>query len=197
MDKYGEQLTQLTIDNRCYSPSWSADGEKFICTFSFGTGQSSQTNGALFTSNGIFLDTIPHYCGGLTLLSGNNKCASMRSEYSNHSITIFDLVAGAEKKIATIEGPGGTGMTWIGEEYIAWSTYEGVFIVNVISLEKIKIKSTCNARYYADLQYSKTLHKFMFLKVNKELVDNTIYFSTNLGLMNINGSGEETIEIPE
>lgn len=185
----GDSLTQLTFNTFNFSPDWNYDGSKFIYF------DRKIQNSIIADFNGNHLDTT-HNFGGFeipcwqhdSLICGVGPSnTSVGNPYDNKINLIYDFEDGHSGNAA-----------WLNNEEYIWWYKEGIYRSNYKTKETKQLKATCNAVFYLYTSYCPADDKVLFLRINRKLINkNTIENSTDIVMMNHDGSGEEVINIEE
>lgn len=183
----GDSLTQLTFDTYNFSPEWSRDCSKFTYR------DHKIKKNIIATSEGVHLDTID--VGGYdipcwqhdSLICGVGPAwASVSNPYDDTWNIVYDF-----------DDTGTFGSAqWIDNENFIWTCEYGIYMSNYATKETTLIKSLCNSIIYVYPSYCPSADKIFFLVGNLKLKDiNTIEVTTQIKMMNTDGSDEVEIQI--
>ena len=202
----GDSLTQLTfygaaVYGGAVDPVWNADGTRFIHNF-------------YWYNYTIVADEFGHVLDTVQL---NQTYHSWNSDssvvvYDRHeSLGIQNVYTGEYRLIVdgSYTSPQVNGRSpyindchWLDSDHIIWKiAFEGMYITNVNSKETIKLFDSRKSRYYPWFTYAPTKKKLFFVRNDARLLDTVHYKevqrSWHIVMMNLDGTGEQVLDIPE
>lgn len=190
----GDSLTQLTTNGRSFFPEWNNEGNRLI----YQIGNTSPTKFVIADQMGNAIDTtfVGVGSGGSWQHDSLVANATFKGLFVGNpyrGIDSYQLISDVENNSLSVGGA-----EWINDEYVIWSHVTGIYSTNITNDVTIKIKETCNSKYYQLPTYSSELDKVVFQKIERIETDDEIgELVSGLYMMNPDGTNEEKIEVIE
>lgn len=186
----GDSLQQLTNNGNFFQPEWSPNQSRIIFYDS-----NTPFNYYISDLYGTLIDSFPD--NPPTIIRWNNDSLI----YFQYQFKIYSLNLFSRNKCVINQysdnTPADRGIIITYNNDLIFCKTDGIYSINLNSLNIRKIKSTCNSRTYLFPSYSPISDKIIFQRTDETLIDeNTIYVIKRLYIMNSDGSDEKIIEIP-
>ena len=186
----GDSLTPIECSVPIHHPKWNWDGTKFCAYRAFGTGEKYSL---IFNDSYEIIDTLMGVYSGIW----------QHPEYiANVEIFKIELInpetKEVEYKITSKHPYMFGGFAWGEGNKIIYTTFGGTYIHNLETNRRKKIRCGCDTKFYGPGSTTRSRTKILY-KVNYSKVTSPGLIETKpkMVLMNMDGSGEEIIEIPE
>ena len=189
----GDSLTQLTFAGINIGPRWNSTGDKFV--------YASGNQTIVASSVGTPIDTISDffmYYGDWS--PDDTKLCSVVNTHNGEGLGSYDLTSGVTSIVATVpEGEFIGQAGWQSSQTIYWVTRKGFYKTDISTLVTIRIRPSCDSRYWWSFQFSGDGQKMIWERADSRLSGsdlNTIFQENKLFLLNVDGSGETPIDLP-
>lgn len=192
MKDNGDSLTQLTSTSKNFHPLWSPEGNAFgyqhqlggsyPVIVDLGTNHSD-------TVTGVFTTTCWYAPTSTVYLENGVWTWQMGSDPVKVSDLPADLYAWGDL---------GSGIVVLNDHSTAlWMQAGGLYRTSLTDGGTSKVFSTCNSQYFVGLDYSPQTNKLVTTRITRTPAgDRDLRISTDIVLMNPDGSGQEVLNIP-
>ena len=194
MDSDGNNFTIIADDGFCTPCDWDYKGNRFIYSIAFTAPKIKKIRDV----EGNFIDSTYRGCQ-----DGSWQHPHFAVTDRGDGITITNPDDPSVLRYLTVPGlervfQGGFGAVWLDERRAFWCHTNGLYITDIVTEEHDKVRTTCNADFYAIPTYAPDIDKLIL--VNGQRIrdsDTTGRFITNLVMMNPDGSEEEVLYVLE
>lgn len=191
----GDSLLQLSNYGENYYPAWSPDARQLVFVY-----RNPENNEfvMLADSSGKHLDSIPDYWFGAGDWNIENEIAFLPSSESKDVVIInadsFRIAATLNNLSTSRIGD----VKWIPyTQDILWLCQSGIYRTNTLSGLTTQIKQGCDFNDYWALSISSDGQKILASVFRQKFIDiDTIAVFSEIRIMNIDGSDEQTIQFP-
>jgi hypothetical protein len=195
----GDSLRQLTSQPyMSLYPDWTDNGNAFIYYSDGGVGNSrfikADNNGnTIDTLNFItIIETLPHVCSPDGKYIAISVGTTQKYIYDLQLETL-KIVTHADYNSATYFMSFSTN-----GNKLVWVTNEGVHLTDISSEQTYIVKQSCESKQYSHASISSDEQTIIAMRSDKLIIDpNTLYLETNIVRMDVDGSNEQLILLPQ
>lgn len=192
----GEELKQLTFDNKTYHPSWTFNDSLIVYSSYVIIPNPADTNrlihlaiGVISDINGVSIDTITGwsrnsvFCSDTIMFSvSHNGMGTINTNIGEHIMY---------KELKDDEG-GSFGIEKLNANTVYWSNFDGIYSTNIFSGESRVIKATCNSSFYGFPTYSSETNMIIWQHDIRIVKDSSIIYNTNFEISKL---GSDSIKV--
>lgn len=183
----GDSLTPLTNNGNWFYPEINKNRDQFICY----KGNAEPLFSAIYNLNGSIIDTFTCYSA-----QGSWDHSTYYANISNDKISIINPFSNYVSKViyASSSELSYLDFFWISDSEGIYTNKNGVFRINLNSLQSSKLKCSCDSKIYQSGSINLSKTKMLFNKISYSKIDNnTLAIDGQLVLMNMDGTIEEVV----
>lgn len=192
----GDSLTLLTPTlEGGHNSIWSPDGNKIAFIKEIGSIKYPIIADGL----GNHLDTLTYFqfyfndwsSNGIYICAPSNATVKYQNVQTNQ---VFDA-AGISADPQGSNNVFINGVSWTPDsQYLVWSNRHGIYKTNISNNETIKIKNSCDSKYYTSVSVSPDGKKIIAERIEQSLNGNNLYIKSGLSLIDLENGNEIKIK---
>lgn len=183
----GDSLTKLTNNGNWFHPEMNKNRDRFICY----KGNAEPQFSAIYDLNGTILDTFSCYAA-----QGSWDHSTYYANIVTDKISIINPFSNNVVKVITSSTADLPYLDffWISDAEGIFTNENGIFRININSLNSSKLKCSCDSKRYESGSMNLSNTKMLFNKFVYTKIDNsTLGVDGQLVLLNLDGSDEEVV----
>ncbi|HRO42754.1 MAG TPA: hypothetical protein PL009_07955 [Flavipsychrobacter sp.] len=181
----GDSLIQLTFTGNLYTPSWNYTHDKFIA-------DRADNVRALYDETGGFITVLNGlYQYGTNIYFFND---SLFAYTADRELGIYNIKTLQKEVLARLEGDNFFRNPIVRQETVLCYANQGLYSVNMQTRQLVHLTSSCNAKVYGYLSYSKHLDKLFVTQTTSSVMNaQSLFQKSSILMVNPDGSNEVNI----